>query len=144
MEVGHSMRRTANAGSLASGRRTARAAVLAMVMALSAAGLAGAPAAHADVEAMAAQAAPDDDILMIVKGVTYPFSKFGLIRRLKQIPSVEAVWFDLQHGMAHIRLKPGGDVPDAELRRAIVNAAYTPGEIFRPKVQAGQSAPVLR
>ena len=144
MEVSHAMRRTANTGSLLAGRRSGRGAVLAMVLALAAVGLARAPAVHADPGTMAAQAAPDDDIVMIVKGVTYPFSKFGLIRRLKQIPSVEAVWFDLQHGMAHIRLKPGGDVSDAELRRAIVNAAYTPGEIFRPKVQASQSAPVLR
>ena len=141
MGVNHSMRRAANSGSLVPGRRPGRGAVLAMVMALSAAGLAGVPVAHADPGAMAAQATPDDDIVMIVKGVTYPFSKFGLIRRLKQIPSVEAVWFDLLHGMAHIRLKPGGDVPDNELRRAIVNAAYTPGEIFRPKMQASQSAP---
>ncbi len=138
------MRRTANSGSLLPCRRRGLVSVLALVAALTAVGLAEAPAAHADPAALAVQAMPDDDILMIVKGVTYPFSKFGLIRRLKQIPSVDAVWFDLLHGMAHIRLKPGGDVPDSELRRAIVNAAYTPGEIFRPKVQASQPAPVLR
>ena len=137
------MRRTANSGSLLPCRRPGLVSVLTLVLALSAAGLVKAPAAHADTEAFVAQATPDDDILMIVKGVTYPFSKFGLIRRLKQIPSVEAVWFDLMHGVAHIRLKPGGDVPDNELRRAIVNAAYTPGEIFRPKAQASQAAPAL-
>lgn len=138
------MHRTANSGSLPPRRRPGLVSVLALVVAWSAVGLAAAPAVHAEVEALAAQATPDDDILMIVKGVTYPFSKFGLIRRLKQIPAVDSVWFDLMHGMAHIHLKPGGDVPDTELRRAIVNAAYTPGEIFRPKAQASQPGPAPR
>lgn len=72
------------------------------------------------------------DILVIVKGVATPFSVFGLIHRFDQIPGVEQVSFDLSQGLADLRLKPGAQVTDEEIRRAVRSASYTPGEISRP------------
>lgn len=69
------------------------------------------------------------EVLVIVKGVATPFSVFGLIQRLKQIPEVKSVTFDLSQGLADVRFKPGAVVSDEELRRAIRNASYTPGRI---------------
>lgn len=72
------------------------------------------------------------EVLVIVKGVTNPFTQFGLIKHLEQIPGVEHVTFNLLHGLADIRLKPGAQVTDAEIQQAIRSASYTPGDITWP------------
>lgn len=75
------------------------------------------------------QNTPTQEVLVIVKGVTNPFAQFGLIKHLQQIPGVEQATFNLLRGLADIRLKPGAQVTDAEIRQAIRSASYTPGDI---------------
>ena len=80
--------------------------------------LSGALAAEAPREALA-----------IVKGVAMPFNVYGIVSRLQQIPGVDHVSFDLSHGLADIMLKPGAAVTDEQIRQAIINASFTPGDI---------------
>jgi copper chaperone CopZ len=70
-----------------------------------------------------------DEVRVIVKGVAVPYSVFGIIKRLEQIPGVAKVDFDMRHGLADIKLKPGAHITDEQLRAAIKNASYTPGDI---------------
>lgn len=70
-----------------------------------------------------------DEAQVIVKGVAVPYSVFGIIKRLEQIPGVANVSFDMRHGLADIKLNPGAHVTDDQLREAIKNASYTPGDI---------------
>jgi copper chaperone CopZ len=69
------------------------------------------------------------EVLVTVKGVTYPFATFGIVKRLEQMPGVEHVTFDLKDGLADVKLKPGAEVTDDQLRDAVKNASYTPGNI---------------
>lgn len=80
--------------------------------------LSGASASEAPREALAT-----------VKGVAMPFSVYGIVASLQQIPGVDHVSFDLTHGLATIRLKPGATVTDEQIRRAIIHASFTPGAI---------------
>lgn len=77
-----------------------------------------------------------EEILAVVKGVTNPFTQFGLIKHFQRIPGVTDVHFNLLHGLAEIRLKPGAQVSDDEIRRAIRDASYTPGDITRRTIPA--------
>jgi len=70
-----------------------------------------------------------DEVRVIVKGVAVPYSVFGIIKRLEQIPGVATVNFDMRHGLADIKLLPGAHISDEQLRAAIKNASYTPGDI---------------
>ena len=72
-----------------------------------------------------------DEVQVIVKGVAVPYSVFGIVKRLEQIPGVAKVDFDMRHGLADIKLIPGAHITDEELRAAIKNASYTPGDIHR-------------
>ena len=80
-----------------------------------------------------ARAAPppaqSDEVQVIVKGVAVPYSVFGIVKRLEQIPGVAKVDFDMRHGLADIKLIPGAHITDEELRAAVKNASYTPGDI---------------
>lgn len=77
-----------------------------------------------------------EEILAVVKGVTNPFTQFGLIQHFRRIPGVDDVHFNLLHGLADIKLKPGAQVSDDEIRRAIRSASYTPGDITRHSIPA--------
>ena len=70
-----------------------------------------------------------DEVQIIVKGVAVPYSVFGLIKRLEQIPGVITVDFKMRSGLADIKLKPGAHLSDEQLRAVIKNASYTPGDI---------------
>jgi hypothetical protein len=69
------------------------------------------------------------EVVMVVKGVVAPYATFGLLKHLGGIPGVAAVTFNLLHGTADIKLKPGASVTDQQLRDAVISAAYTPGDI---------------
>ena len=73
--------------------------------------------------------AQSDEVQVIVKGVAVPYSVFGIVKRLEQIPGVAKVNFDMRHGLADIKLIPGAHITDEQLRAAIKNASYTPGDI---------------
>ena len=70
-------------------------------------------------------------ILVVVKGVATPFSQFGLVKHFQEIPGVAQVHFNLLRGVAEVTSKPGAQVTDHEIRRAIRGASYTPGSITR-------------
>lgn len=72
-----------------------------------------------------------DEVLMVVKGVVAPGATFGLLKHLGEISGVASVSFNLLHGLADIKLKPGASVTDQQLRDAVFSAAYTPGDIHR-------------
>ena len=74
---------------------------------------------------------PNAEVQVIVKGVATPFSVFGLLRRLGQIPGVAHVSFDLSQGLADVLLQPGATVTDHQVREAVRDASYTPGPIRR-------------
>ena len=69
------------------------------------------------------------EVLATIKGVAVPFSVYGIVASLQQIPGVDHVSFDLTHGLADIRLKPGATVTDPQIRKAIIDASFTPGAI---------------
>ena len=74
-------------------------------------------------------AEPGGEALVTVMGVVSPGSSFGLLKHLGGIPGVAEVHFDLLHGLARVRLKPGAAVSDEQLREAVFSASYTPGPI---------------
>lgn len=86
--------------------------------------LSAAPATHAALAGKGGREA-----LAIVKGVTAPFSLYGLTESLRQIPGVDRVVFDMEHGIADITFKPGASATEAQIRQAIGNASFTPGKI---------------
>ena len=80
-------------------------------------------------DANAAELMSRREAIVVVKGVAVPFSVFGIIKRLEQIPGIEHVSFNLSQGLADILVKPGAQVSDDEIRQAVVDASYTPGDI---------------
>ena len=82
--------------------------------------------------------ARDAEVQVVVKGVATPFSVFGLVNRLGEIPGVEHVSFDLSRGLADVRLRPGATVTDHQFREAIRDASYTPGPIRRTPAKPGE------
>lgn len=64
-----------------------------------------------------------------VKGVANPFSSFGIVKRLRQVPGVKNVTFDLYTGQAIVTLDPAADISEAQLREAVHDASYTAGKI---------------
>ncbi|MGC8525258.1 MAG: hypothetical protein ACP5M5_13335 [Acidibrevibacterium sp.] len=69
------------------------------------------------------------EVQVTVMGVTAPFTVFGIVKRLGQVPGVDHVSFNLLHGLADVRVKPGAVITDDDLRRAVRNASYTAGPI---------------
>ena len=69
------------------------------------------------------------EVKVVVLGVTAPFFTFGIVKRLEQIPGVEHASFNLLRGTADVVLKPGANVSDDDLRRAVRNASYSTGSI---------------
>ncbi len=64
-----------------------------------------------------------------VKGVANPFSSFGIVKRLRQVPGIKNVTFDLYTGQAIVTLDPAADISETQLREAVHNASYTAGKI---------------
>lgn len=81
------------------------------------------------INANAAEPMSGQEAIVAVKGVAVPFSVYGIIKRLEEIPGVEHVSFNLSQGLADIRIKPGAQVTDGQIREAVVDASYTPGDI---------------
>jgi copper chaperone CopZ len=102
-------------------RRSALGAFMVILL-----GLSSLSASPADSATPPAQG---DEVRVIVKGVAVPYSVFGIIKHLEQIPGVAKVDFDMRHGLADIKLIPGAHITEDQLRAAIKNASYTPGDI---------------
>ncbi len=82
----------------------------------------------------------DRQALVTVKGVANPFSSFGIVKRLRQVPGVKDVTFDLYTGQAIVTLEPKADIGEAELKEAVRNASYTAGKIQWREVGPKSSA----
>jgi copper chaperone CopZ len=76
--------------------------------------------------------------LITVKGVANPFTSFGIVKRLRQVPGVKDVTFDLYSGQAIVTIDKDADVSEVQLREAVRNASYTAGKIQWRDVPARQ------
>lgn len=101
-----------------------------------ASGSASAPASKIATPKSGAAALPgtrlpafDGDVEVQVLGVAIPFTSFGIVHRLRTVPGVESVAFNLKEGEAILKLKPGAYVTGEMLRDAVRDASYTPGDI---------------
>lgn len=68
-------------------------------------------------------------VMVQVKGVAIPFTSFGIVHRLRTVPGVTSVQFNLKDGVAILHLAPNAHVTGDMLRAAVKNASYTPGNI---------------
>lgn len=110
--------------------RPASAAWLRLAVALLAVCSAASRTAHAQASPPASPAAAVE-VEVTVLGVAVPYSMFGIVKRLEQIPGVAHVSFNLLHGVADVWINPGATVTDDALREAVLDADYTPGPIRR-------------
>ncbi len=85
--------------------------------------------------------AGDQCVTVQVRGVAIPFTAFGILKRLHQIPGVTRVRFNLTTGLAIVSLRKGARLTDQELREAVIDASYTPGKIVWIDTDSGAAAP---
>lgn len=64
-------------------------------------------------------------IEMDVNGLVCAFCAQGIEKSLKTFPATQSVYVSLEHRIVAVELKPGLDIADAQLRRAIKDAGYT-------------------
>lgn len=64
-----------------------------------------------------------------VTGMTCPFCVYGTEKNLGNLPGVEQVVISLAKKKARIVMAPGRDVDLDAIKRAIVKAGFTPGEV---------------
>ena len=60
-----------------------------------------------------------------------PFCAYGLEKRLKEVPAVDAVLILVSDGLVQIRLKEGQSLHDDALGAAVERAGFTLTEIQR-------------
>jgi copper chaperone CopZ len=70
-------------------------------------------------------------IEMTVNGLVCAFCAQGIEKKLKKFPATAAVIVSLEHRLVAIDLKPGRDISDDELRKALTDAGYTVKAIAR-------------
>jgi len=64
-----------------------------------------------------------------VKGMSCPFCVYGVEKRLKQLPEVDSVSVDLRHSRARLTLVPERKPDLDRIRKAILDAGFTPGRV---------------
>lgn len=90
-------------------------------------GLSASPAlAASDVEPEAT-----NRVVVTVQGVGCPFCVFGIEKWLGKIDGVQDVQMDLETGRVTLTLEPGASVTEDQLRRAVEQAGFTPGETIQ-------------
>ena len=70
-------------------------------------------------------------IRMQVNGLVCAFCAQGIEKRMKKFAATRAVYVSLEHRVVAIELKPGTDVADAQLERAITESGYALVEVTR-------------
>ncbi len=70
-------------------------------------------------------------IEMQVDGLVCAFCAQGISKKLGQMPATQEVLVSLENGLVAVALKPGQDLPDAELRSRLTDAGYTVKRIER-------------
>ncbi len=70
-------------------------------------------------------------VTLKVDGMACPFCAYGLEKRLKEVPAVDAVLILVSDGLVQIRLKEGQSLHDDALGAAVDRAGFTLTEIQR-------------
>ena len=70
-------------------------------------------------------------VTLKVDGMACPFCAYGLEKRLKEVPAVDAVLILVSDGLVQIRLKEGQSLHDDALGAAVERAGFTLTEIQR-------------
>ncbi len=70
-------------------------------------------------------------IRLTVNGMVCPFCAYGLEKRLKDVPGVDAVLIHISDGLVQIRVADGQDLSDEELKKTVAKAGFTLTEIER-------------
>lgn len=68
---------------------------------------------------------------LIVDGMSCPFCAYGLEKRLKDVPAVDALLIRVSDGLVQIRVKDGQSLEDEALDEAVEKAGFTLREIRR-------------
>ena len=66
-----------------------------------------------------------ETIEMDVNGLVCAFCAQGIEKSLKIFPATQSVYVSLEHRIVAVELKPGLDIADAQLKKAIKDAGYT-------------------
>jgi copper chaperone CopZ len=89
---------------------------------------AGAPLAHAETQSNTPPAGAKHAVVD-VKGMACPFCAFGLKKHLQRLPGVKNVEVSLEKGQAVLDVSPGAKLTDDQIRKAIRDSGFNPGEI---------------
>ncbi|MFQ5779239.1 MAG: heavy-metal-associated domain-containing protein [Nitrospiria bacterium] len=82
---------------------------------------------------LAIPAFPQDkhaQITIRVDGLTCPFCAYGLEKKLKRLEGVEKVRIDIDRGIAEVTVAEGKFIQEEELKKAVLNAGFTPKDII--------------
>ncbi len=66
-----------------------------------------------------------------IQGMTCPFCADGLHRKLGKLPGVEKAEVSLKLKKARLTLKEGASIDEEMVKKAILDAGFTPGEVER-------------
>lgn len=65
-----------------------------------------------------------DTIEMKVYGLVCAFCAQGIEKTLRKNPATEDVVVSLEHQLVAVSMRPGQDIPDADLTKALTDAGY--------------------
>lgn len=77
------------------------------------------------------------DIVVGVDGLACPFCAYGLEKKVKKLDGVEAVYVDIDEGIADIKLKEGATLSEENIKKAVADAGFTVREIKYPNKETG-------
>jgi len=66
-----------------------------------------------------------------VDGLSCPFCSYGIEKKLQALPGVTRVTVDMETGVVTVAAAPEAVLSDAQLRRAVREAGFTPRRITR-------------
>ena len=74
--------------------------------------------------------AADGEVVDIaIKGMSCPFCVYSVEKKLSALEGVQSAEVDLEQGRARVAMQPGVAPDSGQLREAIINAGFTPGDI---------------
>lgn len=74
-------------------------------------------------------------ITIRVDGLTCPFCAYGLEKKLKRLEGTENVRIDIDRGIAEITVAEGQTIREETLKKAVLDAGFTPGKITYGSVE---------
>lgn len=83
-------------------------------------------------QAAAAQTAPkSQNITVKVKGLFCDLCRVKMQKSFKKNKAVQAVSVNLDSGIVQLKLKAGGSISDAAIKKIVIDTGYTPVSIKR-------------